>query len=173
MQKHSIRAARPEDAAGIARVHVESWRETYGDVVPADYLHNLSIPKRTAVWQEALANAEKAAGLYVVESSGIIDGFASFGPARDTGFKAEFGYQGELYALYLMQRAQGRGLGRKLFEAAQNCLKSLGSKGMYLWVLRDNRTLNFYEHLGGREFAAKMLDIGGKTLEEVAIGWEE
>jgi len=44
---------------------------------------------------------------------------------------------------------------------------------MYLWVLADNPAAGFYRHMGGRELRRKMLEIGGKALEEIAYGWEE
>lgn len=172
MTEMLIRAARLEDAEGIAKAHVMSWRETYAGIVPEDYLHNLSVEKRRESWREILQAGAPAAGLLVAEDRAGIAGFASFGPAWDAAMTADFGCQGELYALYLLRRAQRQGHGRKLFEAAQNCLKSVGLRGLYLWVLRDNRTLEFYRHLGGSECRSKTLEIGGKALEEVALGWE-
>lgn len=41
-----IRKATPSDAEGIARVHVESWKSTYINIVPEDFLKNLSYEKR-------------------------------------------------------------------------------------------------------------------------------
>jgi len=167
-----IRPARLEDAEAIAEVHVASWRETYAGIVPDNYLHNLSVSKRAENWRRILTDMAPPGGLLIAEEAGAIAGFVSFGTAREADISAQFGYQGELYALYLLRRAQGRGTGRKLFEAAQNCLKSVGLAGMYLWVLRENKTLEFYRHLGGCECRSKTLEIGGKALEEVALGWE-
>ena len=39
----SIRAAVAEDAAPIARVHVESWRSTYAGILPDEILLNVSL----------------------------------------------------------------------------------------------------------------------------------
>jgi hypothetical protein len=53
----TIRAAEIEDAPGIVRVHVDSWRTTYAGIVPADYLANLSYQRRTTLWEDVLRNA--------------------------------------------------------------------------------------------------------------------
>src|SRR6185295_19412561 len=41
-----IRAAKPEDAAAIARVHTESWRTTYKDILPDDYIGKFTAAAR-------------------------------------------------------------------------------------------------------------------------------
>lgn len=41
-----IRKAVASDAKGIAKVHVYSWRTTYANIVPDEYLTNLSYENR-------------------------------------------------------------------------------------------------------------------------------
>jgi len=43
-----IRRARADDAAGIAQVHVASWRSTYPGMVPDSYLLGLSTDAYTS-----------------------------------------------------------------------------------------------------------------------------
>ena len=45
-----IRRARPDDAAAIARVHVESWRSTYAGLLPERLLLKLSNAQHEARW---------------------------------------------------------------------------------------------------------------------------
>jgi ribosomal protein S18 acetylase RimI-like enzyme len=164
-----IRTATVADAEGIARVHVDSWRETYQGIVPDDFLRNLSYEKRMTHWSKFLTEAEGPWKVFVAEQEGEIKGFAKVGLKRDDSFP----YAGELYAIYLMKDMQGRSIGRDLFKAGLGSLKSAGLDGMYCWVLRDNPALEFYQYMGGREFSRKMLNIGGADLEEIAIGWKE
>jgi len=42
-----IRKAKLDDATGIAKVHVDSWRTTYKGIIPDDFLNNLSYEQRT------------------------------------------------------------------------------------------------------------------------------
>ena len=56
---------------------------------------------------------------------------------------------GEVRGLYVLQKAQGMGLGRRLMELALDALRQWGLKTAVLWVLATNRqTIGFYEHLG-------------------------
>ena len=49
-----VRAATADDAAGVARVHVDSWRATYKGLMPDAVLDGLSVDNR-ADWLAALA----------------------------------------------------------------------------------------------------------------------
>jgi ribosomal protein S18 acetylase RimI-like enzyme len=170
----TIRKAQPADAPAIARVHVESWRETYAGLVPDDYLQGLSYEKRTADWQRMLAQEPAPWSCHVAQTAeGVLCGFVNCGAPRDDAFRqGEFSCTGEIYAIYLMKESQGQGLGRALFAAAQRSLRSHGIGSFYLWVLRDNKTRAFYRHMGGVELAEKTLEIGGQSLIETAMGWE-
>ena len=44
---------------------------------------------------------------------------------------------------------------------------------MALWVLRDNPAAGFYRHMGGRPIKEKTIEIGGKSLVEIALGWPD
>src|SRR6185312_11535769 len=105
-----IRKAQLEDAVGIAKVHVDSWRTTYKGIVPDSFLDSLSYEKREQIWRSGI----EANGVYIAEDeSGRIVGFASGGAERTGKYEA---YIGELYAIYLLEGQQGNGLGRMLFQ---------------------------------------------------------
>src|SRR5918998_4172552 len=55
-----VREARPADAAGIARVHVDTWRTTYRGIVPDDHLDALSYEARERFWAGALERTAAA-----------------------------------------------------------------------------------------------------------------
>src|ERR1700737_3403553 len=106
----TIRPATPDDAEAIAHVHVQSWLTTYAGIVPQAYLSTLDETARTASWREWLALTVK---VLVAELDGQIVGFASGGPLREPLQN----YDAELYAIYLLQPAQGRGVGTSLLKA--------------------------------------------------------
>lgn len=58
-----IRRAVPEDASGIARVRVITWKAQYTGIVPAGYLAQLSPEEDTPRWQQALAYPAHARAL--------------------------------------------------------------------------------------------------------------
>lgn len=163
-----IRAATLADAAGIARVHVESWRATYAGMVPDAYLAGLSCAARTARWEEMLRELPADECTFVaVDETGRLAGFAGGGPQRT----ALPGYAGELYAIYLLRAAQGQGVGRQLVNRVAAHLVRQGMRSMVVWVLAKNPARGFYEALGGRLVSGQPIEIGGARVPEVAYGW--
>jgi ribosomal protein S18 acetylase RimI-like enzyme len=161
-----VRPAQFIDAAAIARVHVDSWRTTYRDMLPGEFLASLSESGYTERWQRVIG--EGSSHVYLVEEKGEVVGFASCGRER----AGEAGFAGELYAIYVLDSAQRRGHGRELVRAAVGGLREMGLKDMIIWVLRDNRPARrFYERLGGVYVRKQPITIGASTLEEVSYGW--
>ncbi len=166
-----IRPATPEDAASIARVHVDSWRSTYAGIVPAEYLAGLSYRNRESHWKDLLTADRPGTSYFVAETdAGGIVGFANAGPER----KGDRTYQGELYAIYILEEYQRLGLGRRLIAHVTRRLPADGFNSMLLWVLEDNRpAIRFYESLGGKRVGRQPITIGGADLVEVSYGWRE
>lgn len=167
-----IRPAVMQDAAGIASVHVESWRSSYQGIFPANFLASLSVERREAYWRQQLALTNSSEHIFVVEDeAGQIVGFASGGPIRDN----IDGFDGELYLIYLLASAQGKGYGRGLITQVARQLKAAGLQAMMLWVLEHNRAgRSFYEALGGEPLlVTKPFMIEGIELTEVAYGWRD
>jgi GNAT superfamily N-acetyltransferase len=163
-----IRDARHADVAAIARVHVDSWRTTYAGLVPEPYLAGLSYERSEQQWLRGLDNTTSPGIFMVAETDdGQVVGFANGGPERE----GRNDYQGELYALYLLQAYQQQGLGRPLVAGTASRLLQRGLMNMLVWVLADNPSRGFYERLGGQFVAEKPIEIGGVTLSEVAYGW--
>lgn len=163
-----IRPALLEDAPGIARVHVDAWREAYRDILPLDFLHGLSYESREQQARRYLSDpSSRVRSLVAQEQGGPIVGFVSVGPER--GEVEE--YDGELYAIYLLQKYQGAGYGRALFARGARSLADDGFTSMVLWVLAANPARGFYEHLGGTVAGEKLIDVGGQSYPEVAYGW--
>ena len=161
-----VRSATFLDAPAIARVHVASWRTTYRGVLPDDFLASLSEPGYTERWLRVIGEASNQ--VFVTEVAGEVVGFASGGRER----AGEAGYSGELYAIYVLDSAQGRGHGRELVRSVAGGLMRMGLEDMIIWVLRDNGPARrFYERLGGVYVRAQPITIGSATLEEVSYGW--
>lgn len=161
-----VRPATLGDAAAIARVHVASWRSTYRGLLPEDFLASLAEEPYTERWTRVIGDG--ASRVLVVEADGDIVGFASCGHER----AGEDGFAGELYAIYVLDRAQRNGHGRELVRAAAGALREMRLADMIVWVLRDNGAARrFYERLGGVYVRSQPITIGSATLEEVSYGW--
>ena len=163
-----VRPAKLRDAAAIARVHVASWRSTYANLLPDDFLASLTESAYADRWRRVVA--EGSSRVFVVEEAGEVVGFASGGRER----AGESGFAGELYAIYVMEGFQRRGHGRELVRAVVGGLRGMGLGDMIIWVLRDNQPARgFYERLGGVYVRSQPITIGPATLEEVSYGWRK
>jgi ribosomal protein S18 acetylase RimI-like enzyme len=163
-----IRKAMLDDAKPIAFVHVESWKTTYEEIVPSSYLQQLSVTEKEQLWQRGLQQDKHY--IFVVEEDGNVCGFISGGRNRATQGK-ESEYEGEIYAIYLLKEAQRKGYGKELVKTLVKDFVNDGIRSMTVWVLEENHSKHFYEHLGGKVVNEAIINIGGKELKEVCYGW--
>ena len=167
-QRHDalvVRRARPADAAEIARVQVQSWREAYTGIIPQAYLDQLSVPSHERQWRRTLGSGTWA---FVAEWERKLVGFASGGLSR-----VRRDITGEIYVLYVLRAFQGRAIGRALFDACHYELARCGHHGLLVWVLADNPSRGFYEHLGGLLAGDNEIVLGGARLTELAYVWPD
>lgn len=163
-----IRKANIGDANGIARVNIDTWRTTYHGILPDEFLSNLSYERSRRNW-ETTSLSDSHYAVYVAEDeTKHIVGFASCGPIRDN----DPVYTGELYALYVLQRTQRRGVGKQLMQAAVRDLAGRGFNWVIAWVLADNPSRRFYEKLGGERVRTRDITRSGRQLKEFGYGWK-
>ncbi|HEY1266849.1 MAG TPA: GNAT family N-acetyltransferase [Candidatus Binatia bacterium] len=165
----AIDTAMAADAAAIARVHTASWRTTYAGIIPDDYIAKFTNDARDRTWRAILGDAARRDLVCVAkDEEGTVVGFVSGGPAR--GSKD---FIGELYAIYLLDDYQRRGIGRRLAGALARRLLRAGHSSMVAWVLKNNSACHFYAALGGVVVGEKPAEISGTDLTEVAYGWTD
>jgi len=169
MNSIHIRPARLEDAAGIARVHVDTWRTSYVGIIPDEHLANMSYAVRTERWRNNLSNPGNAFTFVAETDAGEIVAFAGGMPEREN----DSVYKGELGGIYILKAYQRQGLGRRLVETIVARLRHDGFNNMLIWVLAENPATNFYAALGGKPVRTKMVVIGGKELQEIGYGWDD
>ena len=166
----TIRKAVLKDASAIATVHVAAWKEAYRGIVADDVLNNLSIQRRTEQWTNSLSDeTHPYHRAFVAEMNSQVVGFSNFGAPQ----LKDLGFDGELFAIYILKAAHEIGVGRSLVQAVVNGLREIGSKSMMVWVLKDNPARGFYERLGGVYLYEKPIQIGADELMEVAYGWRD
>lgn len=134
-----LRAATPDDAAGIALVRFAAWQHAYEDVVDPRMLASLDLEDERERWQRRLTVADDDPNrmhVGVVEHDGRVLGFtAVLAHSRE----ADAGdHTGELAAIYVHPVAQGAGLGPRILEAALATLGELGAIHATLRVLAAN-----------------------------------
>lgn len=158
-----IRSAVLKDAPDIAKVHVDSWRTTYKEIIPGSYLNNLSYDERTDLWNKIIT--QRKDNVIVAEDyAGGIVGFASWDGNDDSC---------DLTAIYLLEEFQGRGIGKMLFKKLFTHFKEMGYRKICVEVLEDNKTRYFYEHYGAKLTDTVQIQIDGVLFNELIYEWDD
>jgi ribosomal protein S18 acetylase RimI-like enzyme len=166
---HLVRPAMVSDADAIGVLHVQAWLETYTGLIPADFLQSLSPVQRAEMWRGWLTRG--APGVYVCEDGQAVVGFGLCGAQRTRTLP---NHRGEVYAINILRRAQGRGLGRALMQTMARSLEGRGLTPMTLLVLRENVSARqFYQRLGGRVIGEVVTNFGGARLREEVYSWDD
>ncbi len=165
-----IRHAEFEDAAGIARVQIDTWRAAYQRIMPPRLLADMSDIRISAFWAQVIAEAQGLSFCFVAAAGERVVGFASGGPRQHTDDTT----RGEVYALYVLPEFQGRGVGRRLVATSFERMLELGMKEGRIWTLRENASARaFYARIGGTQTDNGYNDIGGIRYPEVAFDWPD
>ena len=165
-----VRKAARSDLDGLVRVHVDTWRTTYRGIVPDSYLDGLTYERTAKQWETVLAPGSGNHVFLAEDPAGAVVGFANGGPNRGN----EEDYKAELYAIYVLQAHNRRGVGRSLLYTMAGNLLTEGLDSLITWALADNAPARrFYENLQGRLVSRRDTRIGGKSLAEVAYGWPD
>jgi len=163
----SVRSARPEDAADLARIYIESWQDAYAGILPHAVLATMSVKRHTARWSALIRGG--AAVLVAQDARHGAIGLASLGAARDSGL----GFAGEIYTLYVDPAFTGHGAGRALMAGAFDQLKQRGLGSCAIWAHARNNACFFYEAMGGQRIATRTTRLMGELTPEIAFGWRQ
>ena len=154
----TVRPARPEDARGIAEVHVRTWQAAYRHAFPADVLDQLSVDERETRWRTWL---EEGATAWVSVAGDAIVGFVAVGPSRTEEDVAE------LYSIYVLPEHWGSSAAHELMATAVGWFNEKQYTAAVLGVLADNpRARRFYEREGWRFDGTRTDIVRGVEVEE-------
>jgi ribosomal protein S18 acetylase RimI-like enzyme len=174
----AIRRARTADAEAVGAVTVAAWRSAYASILPPEFLAGMSARRQGAMRRATILDGGIGHATFVAIASGEdaalgpwqppqVIGFASGGRLRGGGRD-----EGEIETLYVLDDYRDQGLGRRLMRAAVAHLNAIGCRSVRLWVLRDNPSRWFYQHLGGRLVAEQRISVGGQPVVQQAMRWD-
>lgn len=132
---YRIRRATPEDAEAVVHMHTMAHEECYAYQLSPEFFRarRASIPERIEQRRQFLAAPDPR--FIALDESNEVVGLADAGPGLDDDGPEHL----EVYAIYILRRTYGSGLGAALLHAA------IGESPAYLWVLEDNpRARAFY-----------------------------
>ena len=141
-----VRPATPDDAPGIARVHIAAWHETYTRLLPPGAFDGLDddLAPRTRRWRGIIE--DDVTEVFVAERDGVIVGWASTGAGRQADAPRSL----ELEGIYVLEGEYGTGTGQSLLDLA------VGDRPAYLWVATGNpRAQAFYRRNGFADDGAR------------------
>ena len=158
-----------DDAYGVEYVSSHSWKETYWDYMPHDYLENRvqTIEQKVERATNLLKNTNT---YYVVEIDNQVIGILHYKESQNEKYKG-YGY---LESIYVLKKYQGLGIGKELFKIAIKGLIDMGYNKMYLECLQGNDTINFYKKYGGKvietiDFPIKDFKVKADIVEFIDI----
>ena len=157
-----IRRAVDGDRAAIARIHTESWGDTYRGILPDDLLDE----RLPAIMTDRWANQEigPSDAVLVAEDERDILGFSAT-------WDGEPAY---IDNLHVAARARSRGIGRRLLGETARHLLDIGADSAVLHVVRLNRRArNLYLALGGRPTGIENKNLYGTMVANERILWDD
>lgn len=166
MSQIIIRLAKLEDSPSIARVRIDTWRSTYQGIVPQKHLDEMSLPAITGQFQDIFQQYTPC--LWVAEQKDEIVGYAYAGDYRGDDPAA-----GEVYAIYILDKCQGQGIGSQLMTAVCRQLRQSGKTSLYVDALEANPYRFFYERLGGQISRRETFVIEDEPLPLVYYWWPD
>lgn len=163
-----IRKARREDLVEVAKIKINSWKDTYKEFVSNDYLNDMDYKKTAEKWNNNFNNEN----FIVATEEEKIVGFCRYGNRIDELNRFEE-YDGEIYAIYIKKGYKRKGIGKEFVKHAINDLKKQNKKKVIIWCLeQNNEAREFYTKIGGKLLGEKKAKIGDNIYKEVSYGYK-
>ena len=148
-----------DEIRGKAYVHWKSWQESYRGIVDDGYLDRMTLAQteeKAFLWRD---------NILVAKDGERVVGFAGYGAARGEADA------GEVFAIYVLEDYQKRGIGYALMRRALDELS--GCRVVYVWLLKDNeKARRFYERVGFRADGAEKELVLGAPIRVVRMAME-
>jgi|SoiMethySBSTD1v2_1073268.scaffolds.fasta_scaffold13933_3 GNAT superfamily N-acetyltransferase len=166
----SLLPASSQDLRSIALLHAQSWRSTYRDILPDEFLDQHVVPDRLEFWTSRFASAapERRLLLKAVGDETLL-GFVCVLLDEEPKWGAR------LDNLHVSPESKGTGVGYALFQSARQWVAHASPRSaMHLWCVERNHVARrFYDRQGGtvvetanRSFAQQ------PSVPELRYWWE-
>jgi GNAT superfamily N-acetyltransferase len=169
----SVRPARADDLAEIARIQVDTWRLGYREIVPAVVFESLSVETATDVWGDAVtAPPSPRHHVLVAQEQEWRVGFVALAPAEElepTDPAADTTVA--IGPLLVESRWGRRGHGSRLLAAAVDHARADGMTRAITWIPEaDSASREFFVSAGwAPDGVGRALDTGDGELREIRL----
>lgn len=172
-----MRNATVEDASNIAKVHCQSWQESYSGLIEQSYLEKDRYAARLQWHHKRICDVNHHYLVALVDD--CIVGFCTAAPftlhnnqcinEEQKARGLDFTDKGEIDGLYVLRAYQGMGIGKKLFSRAWCWLQEQHLCPFIVWTFKNNfKARSFYESQGGVLTKEIDVEVGGDMYREVA-----
>ena len=156
-----IRRAKQSDLQDIAAIHIESWKDSYSDDLPSEFLAGQIDRDLKRHWNEIQIQNEDI--VLVAEENSLV-GFVAVW-CRPIPF---------IDNLHVRPFQRSKKIGSGLMKAAAKELIKKEHNTAYLWVFDSNRkAIRFYERLGGIQKEQSMKNVFGYDVLSRKIEWDD
>ena len=175
-----VRDARPEDAAEIARIQLETWRTAYRRMFPLHVLANLDEGYLARGWTEAISSAPSSRHRVLIsveqsESASWVVGFAAAGPADEQALAPEEpplpDHVAAITDLLIEPRWGRRGHGSRLLAATVDRWREDGFTSAVAWSYDQDVAMQKFLTSAGWEpdGAGRALDVDDMLVPQLRL----
>ena len=156
-----IKEIEKKDIYDFMYVNTFSWTETYKGIIDDSFLEKIvneldkNVERQVNLFDQKKAERPSYKRyIFYVDNEPV--GVIGLGECRE-----DYKDAGELYCIYLLKKAQKHGYGKIMFNYVKEVIKELGYKSMIIQCLKDNKTNEFYKHMG-----AKLVDTKPRKIDD-------
>lgn len=167
----SARLAWPDDAPSIARIQLQTWQMSFGDLIPADVLDGVDPVTMAGRWSTTLS-APKDARMRVLVALERADvrGFALVHPSYDPD--SDQVADGEVGEFVIDPAHQREGHGSRLLQAAMDTLQADKFTRAVWWVTSTDDVLRSFVAESGWEPDGAHRELeseNGSTIKQIRL----
>jgi ribosomal protein S18 acetylase RimI-like enzyme len=171
-----IRDATTADLPAIADIQASSWRVAYRGILADAFLDGDLLQDHMTRWAGIAERLTPRDNLLIATDGEGPVGFVAGWTSAALG--CEDGYGLYINNLHVRPDLRGKKYGGSLCRALARYAMSNAAAdakiSAYLWVLDGNAPAHrFYHRLGGRDGEHQLTELGGRTIGETRIVWDD
>lgn len=152
-----IEKAKLEDAQSIILININGWKKTYKNIFPEQLLKTLDLKQEISIYK----CKNKIREYIVCKYNNKVIGFARYGRNKKD-YSKEYA---EVYAIYIKNGFQRKGIGTSILQYIFNDLKT-SYKYVLISTLKENNANLFYKKMGGTLMKEIPLTLEGNIYKE-------
>lgn len=156
-----IRKANLEDLKEVADIAVRGWKVAYKDIIDEEYLNSMSVEETYKKIKDGYKKNNYVVAVLNKEVVGFCRYTLNYSQSDDNA-------DGEIIALYVKPELKYNGIGTQMFNYVMQDFYKNENKRVVIGCLKENYpSRKFYEKMGGKVYAEKWFERGGKQYPEV------